>query len=892
MVTGTGVSNVILKDFSIDGNKSNQINIGSNPYHTPQNGWADSSQTNGIYFSGGSNNRIENVKLDSITGYGIWYNNSKNGLIDKVKVTTSYNGGVYYFDDCSGSIVKNSLITNNYCDNIRVKSSNVSVVNNEVSWTKFNSEVTLANFAGIYVEGNPADITGVKITGNYCHDNSSFGVDVWVGGDTSNSSYPGASVIIAENTIAYNSNGGIECAMPNVTISNNTIYNNGANSSNVQDNDFYRPYGINLTIGTTKGINITGNIFRDTRGYQTYAIGNGPDVTVAEQLTFSNNTVSGGLGMFEPGSVSTSVPGSMLVGNTYRTGITEQETTSYMNGPLTVVTGTGNAGITVKGNAAPAFWLNNNTSNKAALGLATSAEVWQKQTLADDVVLWNEGRGILFGTAATSDSSEIEIRRRKVSVRDTLQLQPSGSGTPTGNPMLFWNLSGLANSARSAWYPGSGTNSGLNINFIPRGSGFSSTDKVNLQFFNTDALSDGTNYEVLQFKSSGSGGYIWNSLKSGTGTTRDIRFQFDGADHLYLKADGNIGVGLSNPNNKLHIQFSSTSGDGLTIENTSSAVGARAQVFLKNDAGLQGQFGTMSSTHATLPNYILFEALKGLQFGVDQGIASGGTSPINFVTGGYSIPPRLIIGANGTLTASSLAGSGTRMVTADASGNLATQSIPSGGNGIYGGNGSLPSDVTVTGSNHSLTLNDIFRFQVNSDYNVIAMADGSGPYSEGVIGSGKQYWLGYTPTEGVYSKGAGIVIDTNENVGIGVPTPTTAPLYATGASLFVQGLQSNTSNFYKVSNLTADFTASLSAYFYTIDASGGNVTATLPAASTAFGNTMGITYKFQRIDNSGNTVTIQRAGSDTINGATSFTLTSQYQVKQIQCTSTSTWAQW
>jgi hypothetical protein len=214
------------------------------------------------------------------------------------------------------------------------------------------------------------------------------------------------------------------------------------------------------------------------------------------------------------------------------------------------------------------------------------------------------------------------------------------------------------------------------------------------------------------------------------------------------------------------------------------------------------------------------------------------------------------------------------------------------GNGIYGGNGSLPSDVTVTGGNNSITFNDIFAYRINSDYNVIAKANATGTYTEAVIGADNIYEIGYTPTVGTFSKGAGVFIDTNNNVGIGVNPPTTMPMYATGNSLFVQGLQSNHGNYYKVTNQTTDFTASLQAYFYTIDATAGNVIVTLPAASSAFGNTMGITYKFQRTDNSGNTVTIQRAGSDTINGGTSFTLTTQYGVKQLQCTSTSTWAQW
>lgn len=82
-----------------------------------------------------------------------------------------------------------------------------------------------------------------------------------------------------------------------------------------------------------------------------------------------------------------------------------------------------------------------------------------------------------------------------------------------------------------------------------------------------------------------------------------------------------------------------------------------------------------------------------------------------------------------------------------------------------------------------------------------------------------------------------------------------------------------------------------SAFSMDIDASGGNVTITLPGASTGFNSTknVGITYEFRRIDNSGNTVTIQRSNSDTINGNPSLTITSQYEVKTIKCRSTSTW---
>lgn len=56
-----------------------------------------------------------------------------------------------------------------------------------------------------------------------------------------------------------------------------------------------------------------------------------------------------------------------------------------------------------------------------------------------------------------------------------------------------------------------------------------------------------------------------------------------------------------------------------------------------------------------------------------------------------------------------------------------------------------------------------------------------------------------------------------------------------------------------------------------VDASGGNITITLPSANSyTVPYASGIT--FQRIDSSTNTVTIQRAGTDTILGGTSITM--------------------
>jgi hypothetical protein len=79
--------------------------------------------------------------------------------------------------------------------------------------------------------------------------------------------------------------------------------------------------------------------------------------------------------------------------------------------------------------------------------------------------------------------------------------------------------------------------------------------------------------------------------------------------------------------------------------------------------------------------------------------------------------------------------------------------------------------------------------------------------------------------------------------------------------LYGGGLRSVSAN----ATLTAD-----DAGLVLIDASGGNRTITLPAANAANGRPL--RFELVRTDSSANAVTVQRAGSDTIEGASSVTL--------------------
>jgi hypothetical protein len=60
---------------------------------------------------------------------------------------------------------------------------------------------------------------------------------------------------------------------------------------------------------------------------------------------------------------------------------------------------------------------------------------------------------------------------------------------------------------------------------------------------------------------------------------------------------------------------------------------------------------------------------------------------------------------------------------------------------------------------------------------------------------------------------------------------------------------------------------------------------TLPAASSTI---IGRTYRIKK-NSASNTTVIARAGSDTIDGATSYTLTTQYQTVDVVCITSTSW---
>lgn len=246
-----------------------------------------------------------------------------------------------------------------------------------------------------------------------------------------------------------------------------------------------------------------------------------------------------------------------------------------------------------------------------------------------------------------------------------------------------------------------------------------------------------------------------------TGTLRST------ADAYFATSSGNVGVGTTSPGFKLDVNghigstgslFTKGASSGVSIDSRQSSTGA----------------WSLYADNAALKFYSIANTLDRIKFWARGGMTIGYAAESVIADLGSTLDVHGSVRITPDSVAQVSSVTSERIALLDTiTGKI--KRIPAsalGGNGIYGGNGSLPSDVTVTGGNNSLIVDDIFAFRINSDYNVIAKANGSGTYTEAILGTGNEYWLGYTPTVSVYSKGAAIVIDTNNSVGIGTNAPT------------------------------------------------------------------------------------------------------------------------
>jgi hypothetical protein len=262
VINGMGVSNCKVHDLEINGNKSQQGELTSNPNTNPAGYYSDTTNrmsTSGIQFKDGDNNEVYNVYSHDNQLEGIFSIHSTKTYIHNVRTAFNGSSGITFFIKSTGTVDR-SLIDHNTSDNVRFDSCyyNISITNSEVSWSG-NGEVGSSNgFAGIYCGG---DTKNLIVANCHLHDAQSYGFD------------QGAAkyIQLLNNDIQYNGNGGIVTA-GYLTVTGGELKNNGKRTDGTTDGvSNYNNGGV--VVNSAVNLIITGVKITDTAsGYQDYAL--------------------------------------------------------------------------------------------------------------------------------------------------------------------------------------------------------------------------------------------------------------------------------------------------------------------------------------------------------------------------------------------------------------------------------------------------------------------------------------------------------------------------------------------------------------------------------------------------------------------------------------------
>jgi hypothetical protein len=239
----------------------------------------------------------------------------------------------------------------------------------------------------------------------------------------------------------------------------------------------------------------------------------------------------------------------------------------------------------------------------------------------------------------------------------------------------------------------------------------------------------------------------------GTNNSQDLRFNTEGSQKMVVKTSGNVGIGTNTPDARLSIDGTSglTGADDrvfMSINNKSTSSDAQVSMRFTAGGSPNGTYlGHVSPTYSAISSYANFGQLASNGNGLIMQAANG---ILRFQTGiaapSVGVYDRMTILNNGNVgiaTANPTAqlhnvgtvrfeglttnNSGSRVVVADATGNLALRDVstlPTGGGG--GGTGWLLTGNTTTASNYIGTNNsDDLRVYTEGSQKMVVKTTGN-----------------------------------------------------------------------------------------------------------------------------------------------------------------------
>ena len=611
------------------------------------------SNQNTQAIANGSN--VSNVKIEGC----VFYNSNAvlggayillNNAISKVRIskcnfsaTTGYVMSIAAYGGANNLVIDNNIMSSTYggirINNYGTPCYEVKILNNSIT-SAHKRAIVLEQVSKGVVEGNT--ISDTTSTGNFESNDAPFGISCQLACDNvviSNnvlqhggeiSCYDSTNVQIIGNKVTQSNSAGIEVndynnvAAPtdcyNVVVSNNIVSASGASGMYISAADVLITGNIVLD-SNSNGIKVAENALR-VNGFNNIVKNNGNDITVSDWA---------GLHL---GNIADSAPG--IVECTWENNI----------------------------------FIDTRTPKKQAYGIVIEGPI-SNVTLRHNTIYPN-GTGTLYTADVTSgltslyldenivgDLASVPLVKSKLNVSSNAYIDGltvgKGNGELSGNTVLgyqalYSNVTGTDNVAigRSALYAVSDTVRNIGIG-VSAGQSAVGTDNIAIgynagAYFTGDgAVAIGANAAYGNFEYTGSNNIAIGNSASYNGSS--------GENNIAIGHNAYKGVdGVSGNTGANNILIGNGAGSLLTTASNSVYIGGA------NGAGLIDNNNSVVISDGAGYNRIVYNGNAGTMY------LYTGTSP------------RLAIGPSGVVTINTLAGSGSRTVTASGTGDLTATS--------------------------------------------------------------------------------------------------------------------------------------------------------------------------------------------------------------------------